>query len=120
MAKGKQSNFLHHAFWLFRDLVCSCIYLKASKENGEKFQSFFVTLYFQGYQFWNQADDEGRFIIKDVRPGNYSLYAWVPGIVGDYKYEADITIEPGGEIQLPSIYKPPSNIWSYFVGNWHP
>ncbi|KAK9904376.1 hypothetical protein M0R45_000810 [Rubus argutus] len=64
----------------------------------------------KGYQFWNQADDEGRFIIKDVRPGNYSLYAWVPGIVGDYKYEADITITPGCDIELDNLtYEPPRN-----------
>ncbi|XP_050379844.1 probable rhamnogalacturonate lyase B [Argentina anserina] len=62
----------------------------------------------KGYQFWTQADIKGHFIIKDVRPGTYSLYASVPGIIGDYKYEADITIEPGSKIQLPPfIYRPP-------------
>ncbi|XP_062011094.1 rhamnogalacturonate lyase B-like [Rosa rugosa] len=64
----------------------------------------------KGYQFWNQADEEGRFIIKNVRPGNYSFYAWVPGIVGDYKYEADITITPGSNIKLDNLtYEPPRN-----------
>lgn len=64
----------------------------------------------KGYQFWNQANKKGYFIIKDVRPGSYCLYASIPGIIGDYKYEADIKIEPGSEIQLPSlIYKPPRN-----------
>ncbi|CAA2974357.1 Rhamnogalacturonate lyase [Olea europaea subsp. europaea] len=41
-----------------------------------------------GYQFWTQADDRGYFIIKGVRAGNYSLYAWVPGFIGDYKNNA--------------------------------
>ncbi|PRQ48409.1 putative rhamnogalacturonan endolyase [Rosa chinensis] len=64
----------------------------------------------KGYQFWNQADEEGRFIIKNVRPGNYSFYAWVPGIVGDYKYEIDITITPGSNIKLDNLtYEPPRN-----------
>ncbi|TQE14274.1 hypothetical protein C1H46_000193 [Malus baccata] len=49
----------------------------------------------KGYQFWTQANEQGYFLIKDARPGNYSLYATVPGIIGDYKYEANITIEPG-------------------------
>ncbi|KAL6225063.1 hypothetical protein ACLB2K_003915 [Fragaria x ananassa] len=64
----------------------------------------------KGYQFWNQADEEGRFILKDVRPGNYSLYAWVPGVVGDYKYEGDITIIPGCNIKLDNLtFEPPRN-----------
>ncbi|XP_050381717.1 probable rhamnogalacturonate lyase B [Argentina anserina] len=64
----------------------------------------------KGYQFWIQSDEEGQFIIKDVRPGNYSFYAWVPGILGDYKYEADITITPGCNIKLDNLtYEPPRN-----------
>ncbi|XP_050381728.1 probable rhamnogalacturonate lyase B [Argentina anserina] len=64
----------------------------------------------KGYQFWTRADKQGHFLIKDVRPGNYSLYGWVPGILGDYKYEADIEIKPGSEIQLPNLtYEPPRN-----------
>ena len=54
---------------------------------------FFIS--FQGYQFWTQASKEGIFSIKNVRAGNYSLYAWVPGIIGDYKYNFDITVQSG-------------------------
>ncbi|KAL6221240.1 hypothetical protein ACLB2K_008992 [Fragaria x ananassa] len=62
----------------------------------------------KGYQYWTQTDEKGYFNIENVRPGHYSLYASVPGIVGDYKYEFDITIEPGSKIELASItYKPP-------------
>ncbi|KAL6175448.1 hypothetical protein ACLB2K_052089 [Fragaria x ananassa] len=62
----------------------------------------------KGYQFWTRADENGYFVIKDVRPGNYNLYAWVPGIVGDYKYEDEITIEPGSQITLQKLtYWPP-------------
>ena len=50
---------------------------------------------FQGYQFWTQADKEGNFSIRAVRAGTYNLFAWVPGIMGDYKYDAIITIKPG-------------------------
>ncbi|XP_059645438.1 probable rhamnogalacturonate lyase B [Cornus florida] len=64
----------------------------------------------KGYQFWTQSDDEGYFLIKGVRPGNYSLYAWVPGIVGDYKYQVNLIITPGSEIKLDVlIYDPPRN-----------
>jgi len=37
----------------------------------------------------------GMFTIANVRPGTYSLYAWVSGFIGDYKYVRDITITPG-------------------------
>jgi rhamnogalacturonan endolyase len=50
---------------------------------------------FQGYQFWTQADEKGYFIIKNVLPGEYNLYAWVPGFIGDYKNGTMITIKPG-------------------------
>ncbi|CAK7352736.1 unnamed protein product [Dovyalis caffra] len=64
----------------------------------------------KGYQFWIRADRYGRFVIKNVRAGNYSLYAWVPGTIGDYKYNADITIKPGSRIKFGYlIYEPPRN-----------
>ncbi|KAI4314446.1 hypothetical protein L6164_027354 [Bauhinia variegata] len=69
----------------------------------------------KGYQFWTQADNKGYFTIKNVVPGDYNLYAWVPGIIGDYRYNATITITPGGFIKLGSLtYIPPRNgptIW---------
>ncbi|CAK9156014.1 unnamed protein product [Ilex paraguariensis] len=64
----------------------------------------------KGYQFWNQTDDEGNFLIRGVRAGNYNLYAWVDGVIGDYKYETDIQITPGSEIRLADlVYHPPRN-----------
>ncbi|KAJ9170455.1 hypothetical protein P3X46_018561 [Hevea brasiliensis] len=62
----------------------------------------------KGYQFWTQADRKGNFSIKNVRAGNYSLYAWVPGVIGDYKYSVNITIQQGSKIKLGVlIYDPP-------------
>ncbi|XP_065874912.1 uncharacterized protein [Euphorbia lathyris] len=64
----------------------------------------------KGYQFWTRANRKGNFFIKNVRPGNYSLYAWVPGVIGDYKYNFDITITPGSRLRLGSlVYVPPRN-----------
>ncbi|KAF9670860.1 hypothetical protein SADUNF_Sadunf13G0112900 [Salix dunnii] len=64
-----------------------------------------------GYQFWTRADQRGYFSIKNVRVGDYNLYAWVPGIIGDYKHEANITITPpGNHINLGVLrYDPPRN-----------
>lgn len=64
----------------------------------------------KGYQFWVKADQNGNFTINNVRPGQYSLYAFVPGIIGDYVYNKEITIEAGTSIDLESIvYEPPRN-----------
>lgn len=54
----------------------------------------------QGYQFWTQCDSLGYFKISNIRAGNYSLYAWVPGFIGDYKYSYEIEVKPGFKQQL--------------------
>ncbi|KAA8531471.1 hypothetical protein F0562_006176 [Nyssa sinensis] len=60
------------------------------------------------YQFWTQANADGYFLIKGVRAGNYNLYAWVPGILGDYKYDTYVDVTPGHEIKLGTrVYDPP-------------
>ncbi|CAH9128690.1 unnamed protein product [Cuscuta epithymum] len=60
------------------------------------------------YQFWTIANEEGYFCINHIRPGNYNIYAWVPGFVGDYRNESVINITSGfisdmGEM----VYEPP-------------
>lgn len=57
--------------------------------------NIYLLLAFQGYQFWSKADSDGFFTISNVRVGNYNLYAWVPGIIGDYKYDMIISISSG-------------------------
>ncbi|KAG8383635.1 hypothetical protein BUALT_Bualt04G0034500 [Buddleja alternifolia] len=64
----------------------------------------------KGYQFWTETDARGYFVIKDIRPGNYNLYAWVPGFIGDYKCNFQINILPGSKIRLRNlIYAAPRN-----------
>ncbi|XP_047965171.1 rhamnogalacturonate lyase B-like [Salvia hispanica] len=63
-----------------------------------------------GYQFWSQSDKRGHFSIKGVREGIYNLYAWVPGVIGDYKHHADIIVQPGSQVGMGNItYTPPRN-----------
>ncbi|KAF3327218.1 putative rhamnogalacturonate lyase B isoform X1 [Carex littledalei] len=50
---------------------------------------------YKGYQFWTRADANGYFTINNIIPGNYSLYAWVPGIVGDFMHNVAISITTG-------------------------
>lgn len=57
----------------------------------------------KGYQYWTVADAEGRFEIKGVRPGRYTLYAYNDGVVGEYS-KNDVEIAAGvngdaGEIE---------------------
>ncbi|KAK3016084.1 hypothetical protein RJ639_005679 [Escallonia herrerae] len=60
------------------------------------------------YQFWTKADEEGYFSITNVRTGDYNLYAWVPGFVGDYKNASVITIASGSDTDMGDlVYEPP-------------
>ncbi|XP_024038945.1 probable rhamnogalacturonate lyase B isoform X3 [Citrus clementina] len=64
----------------------------------------------KGYQFWARANADGYFYIDHIRTGNYSLYAFVPGFIGDYKYDFNITIIEGSYIDIGDlVYKPPRN-----------
>ncbi|KAI3876528.1 hypothetical protein MKW92_018785 [Papaver armeniacum] len=65
----------------------------------------------KGYQFWTRAGPDGSFTIKNVHSGDYNLYAWVPGFIGDYKYGNLITIKEGDSIKLDEdlVYEPPRN-----------
>ncbi|XP_027177665.1 probable rhamnogalacturonate lyase B, partial [Coffea eugenioides] len=68
----------------------------------------------KGYQFWTQTDDCGHFTIRGIRPGKYNLYAWVPGIMGDYKSDLDINLRPGEYKLGEFVFTPPRNgptIW---------
>ncbi|XP_050266718.1 probable rhamnogalacturonate lyase B [Quercus robur] len=62
----------------------------------------------KGYQFWTIANEDGYFSIKNVRTGVYNLYAWVPGVIGDYRYDVVITITSGLSIDVGNlVYEPP-------------
>ncbi|KAL7085417.1 hypothetical protein ACP275_14G280900 [Erythranthe tilingii] len=62
----------------------------------------------KGYQFWTRADETGNFTIGNIRAGNYDLYAWMPGFIGDYKYQDSISIFPGCNIDTGElVYEPP-------------
>jgi len=62
----------------------------------------------KGYQFWCRADVDGSFYIRNIVTGNYNLYAWVPGFIGDYKLDATLTIASGDDIYLGDlVYQPP-------------
>ncbi|PQP94612.1 putative rhamnogalacturonate lyase B [Prunus yedoensis var. nudiflora] len=62
----------------------------------------------KGYQFWTKADEKGYFSITGIRPGTYNLFAYVPGLIGDYRYDAEVTISPGSDKDVGTlVYEPP-------------
>ncbi|KAL3340237.1 hypothetical protein AABB24_028722 [Solanum stoloniferum] len=62
------------------------------------------------YQFWTRADEEGNYVISNIRAGDYNLYAFVLGFIGDYKYDIKITITSGCSIEMDDlIFEPPRN-----------
>lgn len=43
-------------------------------------------------------------------PGTYSLFAWVPGFLGNYKHASDIEINPGSDVKVKDVvFDPPRN-----------
>ncbi|KAA0038653.1 putative rhamnogalacturonate lyase B isoform X1 [Cucumis melo var. makuwa] len=62
----------------------------------------------KGYQFWTRADDGGYFTINHVLTGDYNLYAWVPGFIGDYRCDALVNVSQGSCIEMGDlVYEPP-------------
>ncbi|KAJ6398698.1 hypothetical protein OIU77_019467 [Salix suchowensis] len=60
------------------------------------------------YQFWTRADENGCFSIKSICTGDYNLYAWVPGFLGDYRFDAIVNIISGCDMDMGDlVYEPP-------------
>ena len=54
------------------------------------------------YQYWTEADSDGRFLIPHVRPGTYTLYALVEGAVGEFE-TTDVQIEAGRTLNFGKV-----------------
>ncbi|MBC7913600.1 MAG: hypothetical protein H7Y07_05685 [Pyrinomonadaceae bacterium] len=56
----------------------------------------------KNYQFWVKADANGAFKIDNIRAGNYDLYAFADGILGEFK-KTGILISPGTAVNLGTL-----------------
>jgi rhamnogalacturonan endolyase len=54
------------------------------------------------YQPWGRADADGRFTLRAVRPGRYTLFAFVPGVLDEYRRD-DVEVTAAGEIVLGEL-----------------
>ncbi|CAN1159366.1 Rhamnogalacturonate lyase [Linum perenne] len=64
----------------------------------------------KNYQFWTKTDEDGFFSINNVVTGDYNLYAWVPGFLGDYKNPNLISITSGCYVDMGDVvFEPPRN-----------
>ena len=48
----------------------------------------------KGYIFWTEATSGGRFVVRNVRPGTYTLYSNVSGVLDEYELNG-VTVTPG-------------------------
>jgi rhamnogalacturonan endolyase len=72
------------------------------------------------YEFWVHGAADGSFVIPNVRPGSYTLYAIADGVLGEFS-KADVTVGRGGAVNLGSIeWKPVRygrQVWDIGVPN---
>jgi rhamnogalacturonan endolyase len=59
----------------------------------------------KAYQFWTRAASDGTFSIANVRAGVYDLYAFVPGVLGDYRRNDGslLTVAPGRAVAVGDL-----------------
>lgn len=55
-----------------------------------------------GYQAWIRADSEARFSLRGVRPGRYTLYAFVDGVLDEFK-RADVEVTAAKTLDLGDL-----------------
>ncbi len=63
---------------------------------------YWQTVVGKAYQFWTRAEADGSFTLPKVRPGNYSLYAEVPGVVGIMQ-QTNVTVTEAATNDLGTV-----------------
>ncbi len=72
------------------------------------------------YQYWTRADPKGEFHIDHARPGEYVLYAFTDGVLGDFAHtgvvvRAGVTNDLGTLTWVPRRYGRP--LWQIGIPN---
>jgi rhamnogalacturonan endolyase len=63
----------------------------------------------KGYIYCVDADSDGRFVLRNVRPGNYTLYSFVAGVFGTFRKDgvevaAQLDTDLGALARQPVAY----------------
>jgi rhamnogalacturonan endolyase len=59
------------------------------------------------YQFWVDGSSDGRFAIRNVRPGTYVLRAFANGVLGEYDGAGTVTVASGKTVNMGKLdWKP--------------
>ena len=56
----------------------------------------------KNYQYWVRTDSRGTVFIPNVRPGNYTLYVFATGAVGEYS-RTNVTVQAGETTVLGDV-----------------
>jgi rhamnogalacturonan endolyase len=54
------------------------------------------------YEFWNEGSEDGKFVLKNVRAGTYTLHAFADGVLGEYA-KTEIKVEAGKDVDLGKL-----------------
>ncbi len=58
------------------------------------------------YQFWVTGSEDGKFVIPNVRPGQYTLHAFADGVLGELA-QAEVAVAAGQRVDLGMLeWKP--------------
>ena len=72
------------------------------------------------YQFWTKGNSDGSFAIGNVRPGNYTLYAFTDGVLGEFM-KAGVVVMKGKPVDLGKLEWTPvrngKQLWEIGVPN---
>jgi rhamnogalacturonan endolyase len=74
-----------------------------------------------GYIFSVRADASGHFVLSHVRPGNYTLFAAVPGVTDEFRKD-HITVSVGQTLDLGTLVFAPAyysvKLWQIGLADW--
>ena len=54
------------------------------------------------YEFWNEGAVDGKFVLKNVRAGTYTLHAFADGVLGEFA-QTKVTVEAGKDVDLGKL-----------------
>jgi rhamnogalacturonan endolyase len=94
-----------------RGSITGRIQLSDPRDSGASFKNAWVGLAApqpdwqkqgKGYQFWVHPDPDGSFTIPDVRPGEYTLYAFTDGVMDEY-HHSGVVVSAQNKLNLGTL-----------------